>query len=66
MELKHIIAQLEQIRQAPNTTEENKVAIDEACSLLRATPTTFDNVTRAIQLLAALAGIATFINHITP
>ena len=65
MELKHIIEQLEQIRQAPETTEENKVAIDEACRMLRVRPT-IDVVTKVIELLAALAGIASYIQHITP
>lgn len=64
MNLKDIIRQLEQISQAPDTTEEKKVALEEACRLLRQQPT-IESATRAIQLLAGLAGIATYIQHIT-
>jgi len=63
MKIDHIIGQLEQIRQAPSTTEENKVAIDEACRILRANPTS-EMIIKAIQLLAAIAGIATYIQHL--
>ena len=63
MDLKYILGQLEQIRQAPCTSEENKAAIDEACRRLKGNPST-DAIIKVIQLFAALAGIANYVEHI--
>jgi hypothetical protein len=65
MEIEEIIGQLEQISQAPGTSEKDKIALEQACKILRATPLTIDSFTKAIQLLAAIAGIATYIQQIT-
>ena len=63
MKITDIIGQLEQISQAPCTSEEHKVAIEEACRILREHPG-IETFTKVIEMLAAIAGIATYIQHI--
>jgi len=64
MQKEVILKRLEALIEAPATTEEDKIILKEACGRLRSQPT-FENVYKVIQLLAAVAGIANYIQHIT-
>ena len=64
MNTKEMIEGLKQLLENPTLTERERLALEETCEALKE-DNTLEAIEKIAQLLAALAGLASYIQHMT-